>query len=525
MIASFARRCVLAAVAAVFALNGAGCFPSRESAYSDVRGSRLHSYALWRGEAELANALPRAAGNLSIEDSVRLALAYSPTLQSIVQEQEKARGQVWTALSDALPAVDFAADYTRLDQVSTVNFGGSSVQVGSRDNWSYQVNVTQPLFRGSLSYALTGARLFQCLTDEKVRQAVQDVVFQVAVAYYDAVLAQHLYQVQVEALQFAEANLRDVSVRQEAGVAIPFDVLRARVEVSNVQADMIQQRNTMNRARTALFKGMGVSQKSDVTLTGELAYNPTTPDLEEAVRTAYMNRPELYQGEFDLRFQRAALQVLRSKYLPELEAWGTQLWAEPNPHDSSDLGWGRRWTAGLRLRWTLFDGLLREGNIIQQKAVLRQSQIRLADTEQAVVQQVANAMLDLADADELVRSQQLNLERANEALRLVTIGAQEGVNTELEVLDARSALTRARGLYYTALHSHVVACLTLQQAIGMMAPPTGQGTVPKEGPRTGVIEQFLSKAVPGEALPEQAPTQSGEGGAAGSQPRPTEATD
>lgn len=84
----------------------------------------------------------------------------------------------------------------------------------------------------------------------------------------------------------------------------------------------------------------------------------------------------------------------------------------------------------MRLRWTLFDGLKREGNIIQQKAAVAQSAINLSDAEQLALEEVANAILDLTDADELVKSQQLNLERANEALRLVVIGAQEGVNTE-----------------------------------------------------------------------------------------------
>ncbi|KPK65008.1 MAG: hypothetical protein AMK73_04210 [Planctomycetes bacterium SM23_32] len=472
-----------------------GCFPSRERIYSEVYGSRLRSYTRWREGVDREEVLPRLSGALTLEDAVKVALVHSPSLNGVLQEKEKARGQLWTAYGEALPTIDLSAGYTRLDQVMVVDLGVDSFAIGDQDNWSYQVNITQPLFKGgSIPAAVEGAKFFQFLSDETVRRAVQDVIFQVALAYYDVLLAEHLYAVQVDALGFAQANLEDVTAREEAGVAIPFDRLRARVEVSNVQADMIHQRNALNRAWTTLFRAAGVSQKSEVALADKLTYLPMEPEFEDAVRLAFLNRPELYQGELDIRVQETALRILYSEYLPELEAWGWQLWAKPDPHQASSIEWGDQWQAGVRLTWTLFDGFRREGKVIQQKAVLNQSAIQLADTEQLVLEEVKNGILDLRDADELVRSQQLNLERANEALRLVQIGAREGVNTELEVLDARSALTRTRGLYYEALHAHGVARLVLHRATGLLGPGPGADRVPQEVPAPGVVEDFMASA-------------------------------
>ena len=79
----------------------------------------------------------------------------------------------------------------------------------------------------------------------------------------------------------------------------------------------------------------------------------------EAVETAFMNRPELYQGEFDVRLQEEALRVYRSDYWPSLEAWGWHKWAKPDPHDSLNIEWDTQCMAGLRLTWSLFDGLRR----------------------------------------------------------------------------------------------------------------------------------------------------------------------
>ncbi len=472
-----------------------GCFPSRDEIYSELRHSRAQSYSRWRREVGEDPTLPLIRGDLSAEDAVKIALTYNTALRTVLEEKEKARGRVLEAYGEALPTVDFNADYTRLDQVPTVDVPGlGSFPMGHANNWSYRISLTQPLFKGgSIPAAMRGAQLTRFLSDETVRRAVQDVVVQVARAYYDVLVAERLYEVQQEALSFAEANLKDVAARERAGVAIAFDRLRARVEVSNVEADLIQQRNLLNRARTALFRAMGVSQKSGVQLSDELTYLPMEPSFEEAVGTAFMRRPELYQSELDLRLQEQALRVFRSKYWPELEAWGWSQWAKPDPHEASNIEWDRQWMAGLRLKWSLFDGLQREGAIMQQKARLRQSALQLGDVEQGILEEISNAIYDLNDARELVQSQELNVERATEALRLVKLGAAEGVNTELEVLDANTALTRARGLYYQALHAHVTARLALQRAMGVLGPGPGAEKVPERAPKLGVVEAFAQQ--------------------------------
>ncbi len=499
-------------VVAVILLPGLlGCFPPRSEIYSELNRSRLSAYTRWQCETGEEEKLPRMQGSLSTEDAIKVALTYSPALAAVLEEKEKARGEVLRAYGEALPSVDFNADYTRYDEVSILESASGSYAYGDKNNWSYQISVTQPLYKGgSIPAAIRGAQLARFLSDETVRRAVQDVILAVARAYYDVLLAERLYEVQEQALVFAEANLKDVLAREQAGVAVPFDTLRARVEVSNVRADLIRQRNLLNRARTALFLAMGVSQRSVVTLKDELTYVQMAPSFEEAVETAFMNRPELYQGELDVRLQEEALRVYRSDYLPSLEAWGWHKWAKPDPHDPVNIDWDTQWMAGLRLTWALFDGLRREGQIIRQKAQLRQSALQLSDAEQRILEEIRSAIYDVYDARELVESQRLNIERANEALRLVVLGAREGINTELEVLDARSALTRARGLYFEALHAHVTSRLALQRAMGILGPPPGADRVPEKVPAPGVIEAFMAVAPEGERPAPQAGQDGGE---------------
>jgi len=476
-------RVVAACVVAVGVSLLAGCIASRQDYYSGLRRGRLEAYTRWQSAQEGDDALPRLEGELSIPDAVRVALAYNKQLWRVVQERAKARGRLWEAYGEALPNVELSAGYTRLDQVMVVDLGVDRFTVGNKNNWSYQLTVTQPLFKGgTIPAAIRGAQIFRYASDESVCQAIQDVVRQVVGAYYEHLLARRLYEVQEEALKFARANLEDVRAKLEQGMAIRYDVLRAELEVATVRADLIQARNRLSRAQTNLFRAMGASQRSEVEMTDSLTYVPMAPSADEAVKTAFLNRPALYAGELDVRLQKEILRGLYADYWPDIEAWGWFRWAKPDPHEGSNYEWDRQWQTGVRLTWNLFDGLRREGRIKQQKATLRQSAIALSDAEQAVLQEVRNALLDLADAEELVESQRLNLQQANEALRLVTVGRREGINTPLEVLDARTALTRVRGLYYHALYAHAQARLAYQRAVGLLGPQPGEAAVPTEVP-------------------------------------------
>ena len=339
--------------------------------------------------------------------------------------------------------------------------------------------------------AVRTAQIYSALADEQVRGAVQGTIHAVAGQYYEVLLARHLYAVNQDAVKSAERHLADVKQKRKGGLASEFDVLRAEVDVSSFKAEMIQQRNRVHLARARLLRTMGVSQESEVALSDELTYRPMKPILQEAMRVAHGNRPDLYQAELGVRFQDEAVRIVGSQYWPRVDAVFTQTWARPDPHSSTEDEWGDAWTVGAVLEWPLFDGFRRRGRLIEERARLEQSHIRLLDAQERAQLEIQQAILSLRDAEEFVESQRLNLQRAGEALRLAEVGYRQGVNTEVEVIDARAALTRAKGLHYQAVYSHVISRLALQRAMGILGPRAGDAPATREGSaQPGRIEEF-----------------------------------
>lgn len=500
------RRCKCMLLEALLVVSVvSGCAVSRPEYFAALRDRHLEAYRRWQSRNP-GEERPQIVGKLSLEEAVRLTLQYNTELQAALQERGIARGTTYEAYSEALPKVDLTVDYTRLDQVFTVDLGMQSFQVGDRDNYSYRVKVTQPLYRGgNMAIAQHAARLFSYLTDEKIRGTVENVVFNVANTYYDTVLAEHLIQVQEAALESARAQLESVTARERQGIATEFDVLRARVEVSILEADLIEQKNRRDLARARLVKKIGVSQQSQVELVTDLSYQPGVPSFEQALRLAFENRPDIWQATIGLDLQNQALRVAYSYYLPRLETYYWNRWAKPDPHEASKIRWGREWQVGLTLDWPLFDGLAREGRIVREKALRRQKKILLSEAEERAVLEVQSALLELKNAREFVESQKQNLTLARRALQLVEAGYREEVNTEVEVLDARTAVTRVLGLYYGALHRHTIARVALQKAMGLVGSKPGTKKVPKEVKPPGDMPEILSQLRKGSGeMPEDA---------------------
>jgi outer membrane protein len=467
------KKCVCAMVVVPITLQLAGCISSED--YSeDVGLSREAAYKQWENRKEREEkSQPLVTGKLNIADCTKLALVNNKVLQRIVQERQIARGERLTSYSAILPSVNLTGQYNRLDEVTSFEIdtpaGKEKIQFGDVDNYSAVLTVTQPIFAGgAIPARINSARLLSLFTDETVRAAVQDVIYNAEHAYYDVLLSQQLLQISTDAVRSSQAHLDNVKLRQRGGVASDFDVLRAEVELSNFQAEFIQNKNAISVAKANLIKIMGISQDSDFVLSDELLYVPSNITMEQAVETAYKNRPDLLGREFDIKRQRELLKIARSQYYPMISGYYTNTWAKPDPHSMMQIEWGHAWQAGVTASIPIFDGFAREGSLVEQKARLKQGQIDLIDAEETTIFELTKAQLNIENAAEFIESQRLNLNKAQEGLRLAEVGYKEGTKTQVELIDAQAALTTARANHYQAIYSHIIAKLDFQRAMGTL---------------------------------------------------------
>jgi len=443
---------------------------------ADVARSRDAAVEAWqRAQAKGDAVRLRIEGDLTLEAALVFAVGNNKQLLATIEEKQIAAGRLTEAWSAVYPIATLTGTYRRDDRVSSFSAGPQTITIGSLNNYTINLALSQPVFRGgAIQAGIRAARIYGLLADEQVRAAVQGVLFLARKAYYDALLAAELVKVSEGDLELAGRYRDEVAKKVKAGTATEFGLLRARVEISTVEAELIERQNALRLAKAVLLRVLGVSQGSDVRLTGKLAHERVGPELAEAVGRAFRQRPELLLAELGIRLQREGVKAASAGWFPILDLFWTGTYAKPDPHSMTNIKWNDAWSAGANAVWTLFDGFRTSGRVRQERAKLRMQELGLLDAEDQVLLEVQQALLSIEDAEKLIASQSANIEQAREGLRLADVAYRGGAKAEVDVLDARQALSRTQAIYYRALHAHMMARLALERATGALEPP-GQG--------------------------------------------------
>ena len=198
---------------------------------------------------------------------------------------------------------------------------------------------------------------------------------------------------------------------------------------------------------------------------GELAAKVEKPaPVDDLMTRALGARQDLLKARKDLEAARFALAEAKLGKRPTLAlASGyTRVEGAGQPLDK----WDESWNANLALQMPIFDA--RKTAVEVQKATerVKQAEIALEMAENQVRLDVRTAANEMLQAVELVAASEKNIEQAEEALNIANVSYENGLNTNLEVMDAQLALDQARTNHSQAVHDWLVAKAKLDRALG-----------------------------------------------------------
>jgi len=142
--------------------------------------------------------------------------------------------------------------------------------------------------------------------------------------------------------------------------------------------------------------------------------------------------------------------------------------------------------AGVQLNWSLWDGSQnpRPGDRSQGPSTSAPKSIARTRAG-ALNSRFAPRYSSFLEAKQVLASQLKVLEQAEEALRLARSRYEAGTGTQLDVLDAQTALTDARTTHVRALREYSVALARLQRAVGWDVAHPQQVGMPNDSPAPG----------------------------------------
>jgi outer membrane protein len=418
-------------------------------------------------------AAPAVPERLTLDQALRFALENNYSIRQARERLREQEGLIVEVRADALPNVIADGTYTRDDK----DFIGSGGGGRGYQDWTVGIYVRQLIYSGGgVSSAIDAAKTVREAAALDIQSVVDEVLLQVRTRFADVLLARERIEVQEQSVNLLREQLQTVKNRFEAGSVSQFEVLTAEVALANAQPDLINARNSFRIAIDELRHvlgyrgGFGGDLQKVPEFEGELGYAPASYDLESSLAAAKAKRPELLRLEQLQRAREAGVSVARSGYLPQLYVSagyeGRKLSSSNAFSDTQD-----GWTAGVSGSWAIFDGARTRGRVAQARAQLNQARLSVSEQSLSIEVEVRRALSSLQEAAELAEAAGKVVEQATEALRLADVRFRNGAATQLDVLQARVALTEAQLNRLEANYRHTVALATVRRAIGESNSP------------------------------------------------------
>ncbi|HEX2209191.1 MAG TPA: TolC family protein [Longimicrobium sp.] len=413
---------------------------------------------------------------------------------------DAATAAVGSARAGRMPTVRLSSTFSHVYENARAQAVG---QIFNQPN-TYNTNATLsvPLFQGGrVRHQTRAAASLRDAATADVTGTELDVSLQTLDAYLAAQLAERLVSIQEANLALAAERVRQAEQFEQGGRGSRYDVLRARVERSNLEPGLIQARGNRDLALLELRRLTNIPADQPLRLSTELDPAAVRAAAESISGAALVDSAALEQlpevraarlraraGDANLRAANAALLPTVSMNLVQgyqafpldwnLPTRGGALETVDCPAGSDPTrvctqqngGWFSDRSLQLALSWPVWDGNRARNDLRQVRA-----QAAIADLQ--AVQAVENARAAAARARTRMDAARATfdavrqtVDEAEEAFRLASLRYSRGLGTQLDVSDAQLALLTARTNEARATFDLYLATAELARALGRPLP-------------------------------------------------------
>ena len=330
------------------------------------------------------------------------------------------------------------------------------------------VNINQLLFSSSFFVGLKAAKTYKELAQQNKERTKIEVVENVTKAYYMALInveRKNLFDVNITRV---DSLLKQTKAMNKSGFAELLDVNRLEVTYNNLLTEKRNFDNMIGLSSILLKYQMNMGIDEPLYLSDQLS-DVTIDSIASNNKQDYNNRVEYKllttQNKLSkLNYKSHKLSALPTLGLNVNVGSFTQ---SPDIYVDHDYNIYHKYaTYSVALNVPIFSGFSRLKRVQQSRLSLEQSENNLKQFERTVDLQTRSASISFNNNVQSLQSQKKNMELAQEVARVTRIKYTSGVGSNLEVVEAESALKTAQINYYNSLYDAIVSKVEYDKSLG-----------------------------------------------------------
>lgn len=409
-------------------------------------------------------------GDPGLERLVEEALAQNADLALAVARVDEARALLGQAEAQLYPQAD--AGFSRSRSLSSAATGTLPPGMPREQNdYRAALNVAYEIDLWGRLRSTAGAARAELLASEAARETVRlALAAQVAKSYFALRALDAQVELMLRTVALREETLALQRRRGEAGLISEFDLRQLEAEAAAVRAQLPPLERDREIEQAALATLLGRSPKAifeDAVARGERRDDaPGAATVPSGVPSELLlRRPDLVEAEQRLIAANERVAAARAAYFPSIALTGL-LGSESAALSNLFSGPAGIWSLAAALAQPIFSGGRLQAQIAAAEARERQALAQYRRAVQTAFREVRAALAAQTRARESFDAQAERARTLAEALRLARLRYDNGIASQLDVLDAERGLLAADTARIEALRAQRAAVADLFRALG-----------------------------------------------------------
>lgn len=424
---------------------------------------------------------------LTLEKAIEIALSENPSVKVAVWEIPKvnyARKSAWYGL---IPTLEVTGQYSKYLAPATMSLAGMVVELPTDFNATATLQLSLPLFVPALWKSIQMTEIDMQLAVEKAYASKITLRNDVTKAYYGVLLAQDSYKALQDGYSLAEEVYNQAKKRFDLGLSAEYDMISAEVQMKNLQPNLLEVENGIERAKLYLKVLMGVNASVPLIIKGNLSdyekdiHNAGFPFGGKEATTPFRGaegNTDLKQLDIQKQLLRKSLQLQQTQRMPTLAAFGQYGYAGTGNNAATSFFTGefspanQSWYSqgllvGLQLNIPL-TGIFTNTFKEKQTAIqIRQIDIQRDYLEKTIDLQIRTAVDNMNKAAKQADAAKKNRQLAQKGYEIASKRYENGAGTVLELQNASLALTQSQLTYNQSIESYLSSKSDLNKILGI----------------------------------------------------------
>lgn len=366
-------------------------------------------------------------------------------VQRYVNNLEKSRKDETIAKSGYYPSVNLSYVVNSLDEATTTE---------AKENSIFSGNISYNLFAGFKDkYGVRSAALLRQVEEYRLQGIKQDILAKVALYYLSVYANKANLKATKDTYSTLERVYEDGKKRNEVGLIDNNSLLKFKVDLDYAAIQVKTAEAELKKSLLMLQRESATQLNLDKMSFPEFQQMPAIDTLESYEKRMMGNRSEIKVLQEMVGLYEAQAKAAQAAYYPQLNLTGSyQNYNDDYINGAGDVSVDET-RLQLVLSMNLFSGFATREAIAKLEIDRRSAQLDLEELKNDLKTSLASLYLDYEVSRENVTAALSNIEQAKENLRITRLKYNEGLQTESELLDAVSTLSRAENNHVAVITS------------------------------------------------------------------------